>query len=420
MNNGKNIKNDYIWNTLGSIMLAITSPLLSIIVINKVGGELGGIFSFGYSTMSTFIFIISYFGVRAFQIVDVKYNYSFSDYFFQRIFTTFFGLFFSLMYIFILYLIGNYTLYKSIIILLLSAQGLIEGFMDVYECEFQRKHKLYLSGQSVFFRLVLFFVSFVLILYLTDNLFMACILSIFFKFISIYFLTLKSAKKIITEKYTFEKLKIKQLFISTLPLFLSMFFDLYIYSSSKFAIDINLTDSHSGFYNLLFMPANIVYLMMSVIIKPLLTTFSEAYFSNIKEYSKLRNKFILFAVFIAIIFIVGVLIFGNLYIYIINTITFSVYEEFLQYGKYILIFTFLGVGIYAIYTPIYYCLLIEKRQKDIFICYILGMIFAKFSSDFFVIKYGLIGASVSFLLNIFALCILFYIFYFFRYNLNHK
>ena len=48
MNNGKNIKNDYIWNTLGSIMLAITSPLLSIIVINKVGGELGGIFSFGY------------------------------------------------------------------------------------------------------------------------------------------------------------------------------------------------------------------------------------------------------------------------------------------------------------------------------------------------------------------------------------
>ena len=414
MNSSISKNKDYFWNTLGSIMLSITSPLLSIIVINKVGGDLGGIFSFGYSTMSTFIFIISYFGVRAFQIVDVQYKYLFEDYFFQRIFTTILALFFVLIYISILYLIGSYTFYKSIIIFLLGAQGLIEGFMDVYECEFQRKHKLYLSGQSVFFRLVFFFISFVCILYLSNNLLTACLLSIFFKFIPIYFLTLKNKNKFINDSHSFNVKKIKVLFIDTLPLFLSMFFDLYIYSSSKFAIDIHLTNSHSGFYNLLFMPANIVYLMMSVIIKPLLTTFSETYYIDIKKYDKLRNKFILYANFISIIFIIGTFIFGNIYIYIINTITFSVYEIFIEYAKWILVLTFAGVGIYTIYTPIYYCLLIEKRQKDIFICYILGVIFAKFSANFFVVRYGIIGASISFLSNICVLCLLFYLVYFIK------
>ena len=46
---------------------------------------------------------------------------------------------------------------------------------------------------------------------------------------------------------------------------------MYIFSVAKFAIDYNLGDVYSGFYNLIFMPTNVIYLVMTLFMKPILT-----------------------------------------------------------------------------------------------------------------------------------------------------
>ncbi|MBP3927202.1 MAG: lipopolysaccharide biosynthesis protein, partial [Clostridium sp.] len=58
------------WNMLGSFLYALASMVLTIAVVQIVGEDEGGIFSFAYSTFGQHMFMVAYFGIRPFQITD--------------------------------------------------------------------------------------------------------------------------------------------------------------------------------------------------------------------------------------------------------------------------------------------------------------------------------------------------------------
>ena len=68
------------WNMVGSFLYAFASMVLSIAVIQLVGEDLGGIFTFGYSTFGQHMFMVAYFGIRPFHITDTESRYSFGEY----------------------------------------------------------------------------------------------------------------------------------------------------------------------------------------------------------------------------------------------------------------------------------------------------------------------------------------------------
>jgi len=74
------MKNDVLWNGIGSMTYALASMVLAFFVLRLGGEEQGGVFGFGYSTLGQQFFIIAYFGLRPFQITDMKGEFSFREY----------------------------------------------------------------------------------------------------------------------------------------------------------------------------------------------------------------------------------------------------------------------------------------------------------------------------------------------------
>lgn len=393
---------DYFWNTLGTVLYAAASLLLSIIIINITGKIEGGIFSFGYSTLAQIVFKIAYFGVRPMHIVDINYRYSFLTYKKFGFYTSCFALLIGFIYITMMFFLDKYSITKFMILFILIVHGAIDGFADFYECEYQRSNKLYMGGQSQFFRILVFITTLISILYFTKNLLLSEIIAVILEIIAFIFLNVVRSKDIFKTVKS-KTSNISSLFKESFPLFLIVFFDMYIISSTKFAIDMHLTDVDSGFFNLIYMPTYITYLLMNLFMKPFLTPLSNAYYHDKRLYGKLIFKSIIVGAIITMIFIIGTILFGEVYINIIDLFTADIYLDYRAVAKTILTIV-VGAGcFYTIVTPMYYMLIIEQKQTSLCIAYIITFIFSIFIANHFVVNMGLIGAAYGSLTNMFVL-----------------
>ena len=149
---GKNReRQNVIWNMAGSFCYAFASMVLSFLVLRIIGEEEGGIFSFGYSTLGQQMFIVAYFGIRPFQVTDAAGQFRFGDYLRHRLATCGLALLAGAGYL----AVSGYTAYKAAVLFLLVGYKVLDGFADVYESEFQRCGRLYLTGKSNTFRTLL-------------------------------------------------------------------------------------------------------------------------------------------------------------------------------------------------------------------------------------------------------------------------
>ena len=408
-----NIKTkDIAWNTIGTVTYAAVSLLLSIAVIRISGSIEGGIFSFGFSTIARLVYITSFFGIRPMHIVDIKYRFSFKDYLYFAIKCALVAVFFGIAYVAIRYVNGTYTNVKSLLITILILHGAIDGLADCYESEYQRVNKLYMCGQSLFFRIVVFTLTLLITLYYTKSLLTAEIMALIVELIVFYTLNIVRSKGVFkTAKSISPKYKNRSLFFEALPLFLITFLDMYIFSSAKFSIDANLGDVYSGFYSLVFMPTNVIYLVMTLFMKPLLTPLSNAYYSNKKEYKKILKNTFLLALGIAVVFIVGTFICGNVYLRLVRFVTNDIYESIgtalvfnsIKLEMLILLIVILGGCFYTLSTPMYFAIIIENKQKYLLISYGIIALISMYISRIFVVSNGIIGAAISFTVSMFLL-----------------
>ena len=419
MNNGILKKKDFIFNTLGSMTYSIVSMSISIIVINIAGIDIGGIFSFGFSTLLPFAFDFAYFGVRGYQIADSKYNFEFITYLKHRIITILltFLIFFS--YVSIMFCIGKYELYKSVLLLFLSIFGIFEAFYDVFESELQRLNKLYISGLCLFLRSISFLVIFLIFVLTTNNVLLSVIVAMISKLIVFYFVSYKSIYLHYNELFNFTNFNknfiqnknfdsIIKLTKTVLPLFVIIIFDYYSYSAGKFSIDLHLTDSYSGLYNLYFLPCNLIYLLCALLIRPLVTNLSLLYNNDKKEYLKTTNKIcIQLALLIIVIFSISYLL-TDLYVNLVNILSNNKYIELAININVKLLFrmSILGGGLYSLSTLIYYLYIIEDKIRIMLFIYIIVFLITIVLSNLFVIKYGIIGASISFVISMFIFALL--------------
>lgn len=402
--------NDIFWNTLGMLTYAAVSLLISVAIINISGSIEGGIFSFGFSTLGRLVYIVSYFGMRPMHIVDIKYRYSFYDYVTFGLKSASLAAVAGLLFILIRYMTGNYTIVKSTLLIVLVLHAVIDGFSDYYECEYQRVNKLFMCGQSVFFRITAFTLTLIIVVYATKNLLIAEIAAFAVELVAFYILNIKRSKGVF-KSAKLNETRNKSLLIEALPLFLVTFLDMYIFSAAKFAIDLNLGDIYSGFFNLVFMPTNVIYLVMTLFMKPLLTPLSNAYHNDRVEYNKILLNTFLLSLGLSLAFIAGTLILGNVYLGIVKSITAGVYNNV---GKEIVFHNFtmefvvlfiaiLGGCFYTICTPMYFAVIIEDKQRYLLISYGINAILSFFISRMFVSIAGIIGAAISFSLSMFLL-----------------
>ena len=75
----QNIKKDYLWNSLGSLLQSAISPVLLIVITRLNGIDDSGLFSFALS-LSVVFWAVSLWGGRTYQVSDVKREFSSGGY----------------------------------------------------------------------------------------------------------------------------------------------------------------------------------------------------------------------------------------------------------------------------------------------------------------------------------------------------
>lgn len=403
--NDNNIeRRNMIWNIIGSFVYAFASMFLSMVVMAVSGEELGGIFAFAFGTFGQQMFIVAYFGMRPFQVTDVTGKYSFGDYLTLRMMTCIAAVAIALGFV----AVTGYSSEKIIIIILMVLYKTADGFADVYESEFQRSGKLYLTGKSNTFRTILSVACFIGVLCTSRNLIYAGIAAVSGQAAGIWLLDISIIRELKSVSWSVNKNHIKQLLLLCTPLFFSAFLDMYIMSAAKYSVNARLGDSLTGYFNMIFMPANIVNLAANFIIRPMLTKLSYLWSERKTDafIKQIRNVSLLITL-LGCIAAAGTLLLGKPVLIVFEWLLGSGYTDKLVQYKSSLVLVMAGGGFYALQNLAYYVLVIFGRQRSILAVYCIASAAAVILCNPMVELGGIFGAAAAYVMLMLILTVCF-------------
>ncbi|MCI8469182.1 MAG: lipopolysaccharide biosynthesis protein [Eggerthellaceae bacterium] len=267
MADSSQLKKDYLWNTLGSVMNALASVVLLILVTQILGAYDGGVFSIAFAVAQQFQ-IMGHYEMRPYQATDVSERFSFGVYLASRVITC------SLMMVcVVLYSIqSNGLSFEAVLLALLASLRFFDAFEDVFHGMLQQKGRLDLAGKAFFGRVCAMLISFALALVVSHNLLVACVVSLIASLVAFVLLNLPAARERVSLKPEFDAKAIGRLLIACLPLFLGSFLLMYVVNAPRYGIEEALSKEYQTYYSILFMPAMVINLLSGFAFKPLLNT----------------------------------------------------------------------------------------------------------------------------------------------------
>lgn len=388
-------KQDIVWNMVGSFCYAFASMVLSFLVMRLAGEDKGGIFAFGYSTFGQQMFILAYFGIRPFQITDRGGDYRFGDYLRHRYVTCGAAVAAGLGYL----MIAGYTAEKSAVVFLLVCYKVADGFADVYESEFQRNGSLHLTGKSNTFRTCLSVGTFLTILVGSGSLTAACFGAVAAQAVGILLFDAVILRHLKGVDYKWSPDRLVPLTKETGLLFVSVFLDFYVFSAAKYAIDANLDDGASGYFNMIFMPTSVINLASGFVIRPVLTDLTDAW--NKKDLKRFSGKLVSICRVIGALSILALVLaagLGRPVLWILERILGTAYEGRLTVYHLPFVLIVLGGAWYAFLNLHYYALVIMRKQKVIFGIYAVLTGLAAVLAPAMVRRSGISGAAMAYLI----------------------
>lgn len=379
-------KQDYVWNTTGSLVYALNSVILLMVVVQILGAEQGGIFSIAY-TISQTLMIVGCFEMRVFQVTD-RGLYSFSEYFQSRICTSCIMIIIAVTWI----LVSRFDLEKSTITIMLCLYRLSDSFGDVIEGYFQRTDRLYISGRLLTIRVGLPMIIFILFLLCTNNLLLSCFVlmlsSLCFLIVFDFgLLVIKDKMNVFGGNFN----NTIRLLIACIPFFLSSFLATYITNAPKYAIDRYLTDELQTYYSVIFMPSFAINLLSGFAFKPLLVDLTLIW--EKRDTQRMLSIIFKMSIWVMAITILGVICGYGSGIPILSLI-YGLSD--LNSYKRILIIILIGGGINAYNIVLYYFLTVMREQKFILSGYIFVFFESTALSNILVKKMSIHGAAVSY------------------------
>jgi len=391
------------WNMIGSLVYAGSSMILTALVNHLIGTEQGGIFGFAFSTFGQQMFLVAYFGMRPLQSTDTSQSYTFSEYRLARLATCSMAVIFGACYIIFNTLSpsAGYTAEKALVVFLMVLYKVLDGFADVYESEFQRNGRLYLTGQAMAFRTLLSVFCFLGTLAVTRELVFSCVVAVLSQGAGILLFDKRMAESVPGMVFTRTPGRQWKLLQDSFLLFLSVFLDGLIFAMAKYAVDARMTSTDNAVFVAIFMPTSVINLAANFVIRPFLTKMSYQWEErNFVEFKTGLKKlsgiiFLLTVIAMAGAWAIGVPVLGA-----ISNVELKPYKSGL-------LFIVLGGGFFAVMNLFYYVLVIMKKQKGIFFGYVPVCILSFFLSFWLVGEGGINGAAFSYMLEMLILMLCF-------------
>lgn len=388
---------------IGSLVYAGSSMILTALVNHLIGTEQGGIFGFAFSTFGQQMFLVAYFGMRPLQSTDTSQSYTFSEYRLARFATCSMAVIFGICYIIFNTLSpsAGYTSQKALVVFLMVLYKVLDGFADVYESEFQRNGRLYLTGQAMAFRTLLSVFCFLGTLAVTRELVFSCVVAVLSQGAGILLFDKRMAESVPGMVFTRTPGRQWKLLQDSFLLFLSVFLDGLIFAMAKYAVDARMTSTDNAVFVAIFMPTSVINLAANFVIRPFLTRMS--YQWEERNFVELRTGlkklsgiiFLLTVIAMAGAWAIGVPVLGA-----ISNVELKPYKSGL-------LFIVLGGGFFAVMNLFYYVLVIMKKQKGIFFGYVPVCILSFFLSFWLVGVGGINGAAFSYMLEMLILMLCF-------------
>lgn len=395
-----NIQRDsVVWNMAGSMLFAFQSVIFLMILTRTVGLVASGIFTIAYANANLFLNIGKY-GMRNYQVSDVKQEFTFSDYLRSRWISCVLMLGVSVVYVIYTAYTNQYSSEKTWIIIWMCLFKIPDALEDVYYGDYQKKGRLDVAAKAMTLRLFISIVFFAGVVILTKDLLVTLIASTIFTFF-LTFLFITWTYSAFKEEKQEKSHKAIALLKRCFPVFLSAFLSFYIGNAPKYAIDAQLSDELQACYGFISMPVFVIGLLNGFIFNPILYSLSCLWNDGkVKEFLGKIFRQMLIVLVITIICVVGAYLFGIPVLSIL-------YNTDLSFYKKELLILLLGGGFLGLSGVFNAVITIIRYQKALLIGYGIVAILALFLCNLVVRQYEMMGAAVLYLALMMLLCICF-------------
>ena len=356
----KILKRSFFWNMIASMLNAITSAILLFFITRFCGINEAGVFSIA-SAIAYQCVSLGNFGTRGVQASDVKEEFSFSDYFYVRVFS------YSLLMAMLLYYAfgSGYTIDKSLAVLSFGLFKSIDVIEDLYHGEYHRHQRLDIASLLLVARYSISILVFIILIVFSSNIF----ISSFVSFLISLFIFIFSNKDIIkvfySKKYTFCLSHFKNLLFIVVPVAITTFIRMYMTNAPKYAIDNCLGDVDQAYFNVLFMPVFIITLISDIIFRPYIPKFSSDWYNfQLKSFTKMLYRQLFIILLLTIIITLGGYLLGLRLLELIYGMELHRYMV-----SFLLLLIGGGINTYSAYMTI--VITVIRAQKNMALVYVL-------------------------------------------------
>lgn len=386
------VRNGVIFNAFSGGINAIQSVIWMMIITRVLGIKEAGIFTIAYATSNLFLMIGKY-GVRNFQVSDVKKCYYWNEYYISRVITTIAMMLAIGIYCIYMHIFGTYSIYKAMVVFLMTLLKAADAYEDVYYGMYQQNGRLDIAGLAMSIRLGLQLIFLSVCIMFKMNLVVSLIATNIFSW-GILLILLNRCNRF----FQFDNSKIrinelKNIFRLCAPLFLNGFISYYVCNLSKYAIDKYMGEGAQAYYGFISMPVFVVYLFTNFIYQPMLKEISELWVQKEKQkFLKKISSALLLIGGISICVLAGGWLIGIWGLELLYGV------ELIEYKTEFLILL-LGSIFYAFSSFFCVLLTVMRKQKAALYVYLIVFIISKFTTDYLVKNNGIMGASTAYLIT---------------------
>ncbi|MDU7738769.1 polysaccharide biosynthesis protein [Streptococcus sp. HMSC078H03] len=391
-------KTIYFWNLLGNLAASGVSVLYLLIVTRLTSASLADQFSLVWS-IGTLWVVIGLFQVRNYHGTDVRQKHSFRAYFQARILTILAMIVTLLPY---LKIIGGNRYTSSVILMafLMILYRAWDSVSDLFQGLFQQRERMDIAGKTMFYRYSTSTVVLFLALIVSKSLIASLLALTIWNglFILLYEFRFVHHFESINWRGVFDLRKIHEsldILKECFPLFLNGFILLYVLNEPKLIIERGLSEGvlQTGMqrdFNILFMPVFFMSLII-LMVRPLITQLAFLYVDKeCDKFDSIIKKLLLYIIgggllVVCLAYLLGVQVLG---------LVFG-----LDLASYQLPFTILILAgvLYAVAIIFENILTIMRKQHLLIAIYVAMLIVTLLITKTFIYSWGMLGASLAFL-----------------------
>lgn len=379
-------RDSYVWNMIASLLQSFQSVIMLMIITRVVGLSDAGVFTIAYANANLFV-IIGKYGVRYFQISDIKKQFTFAEYKSSRILTLIIMLIVSVGYALYSSDINHYTVEKLQIVIWMCLFKAIDAYEDVFIGLYQNRNRLDIAAKSVSVRMIFTLIIFSISIVGTHSLLAALIITTVFTFLTFTLFT-KWTYKYFHEKETHNFKNVLLLIHNCFPLFAGTFLAFYIGNAPKYAIDSILNSEMQACYGFISMPVFVIGVFSNFVFTPILYKLSVLW--NEKNIKAITAHTLKQTVIIAIFTIFCIL--GGYYLGI--PILSVIYNTDLTNYKWELVILLIGGGFFALTELLSKVITIVRYQKLMLYGYATVAFLALLISKRMIEEYSIMGAAL--------------------------